>query len=60
MLATPDRARKTSARLTFVAICVTPTDTAPSVIAPTNGFASNRHQELLLRATPGCRHGIRG
>lgn len=41
---------------------------SPSVIGPANGFAANRHQELLLRATlatgqsatPGCRHGISG
>jgi hypothetical protein len=40
----------------------------PSVIAPADGFASNQHRELLLRATlatgpdaiPDCRHGIRG
>lgn len=38
----------------------------PSVLAPADGFASNTHEELLLRATlatgrsaiSGCRHGI--
>jgi hypothetical protein len=39
---------------------------SPSVVAPADGFAANRHQELLLRATlatganaiPDCRRGI--